>query len=312
MPHIKFSILNPAMWRDISSDTPIPLQQYWAYGKALEAFGSHSFQIEIYNENNQKIALALALQRRFLGLLSLTTIFRGPVWLSDVDSEEKMQALKALRKKFPKIKWNFLALLPEIDITNPDVSSLNAAGYKKVMTGFSTAWVDLRPDEKTIRMSLKGKWRNQLKKAENSDIQIAVGGRKPHQYSWLLEQESEQRSSRGYQATPLGLVPAYVDTVKNSADAVVSVIASSKKTKIAGALFLLHGNSATYHIGWAGNDARDLNAQNLVLWHGILTLRERGIRFLDLGGLNTADLAGIARFKLGTGASPVTLAGAYI
>ena len=81
---------------------------------------------------------------------------------------------------------------------------------------------------------------------------------------------------------------------------------------MAGALFLLHGNSATYHIGWAGDYGRKLNAQNRVLWEGVLALQEKGISFLDLGGLNTADLAGIARFKLGLGATPITLAGAFI
>jgi len=32
---------------------------------------------------------------------------------------------------------------------------------------------------------------------------------------------------------------------------------------------------------------------------------------LDLGGLNTRDLAGISRFKIGSGGQVVTLAGTY-
>ena len=312
MTRLEISPLNPKSWDSINPDMPLPLQQHWTYGKALEHFGSKSIQLDFYDQNDQKIATALAVQRRFMGILRLTTIFRGPIWLQDIDDSEKVSALKVLRKQFPKFKWNFMALLPELKSNQQSKFLLRQAGYRKVMTGFSSAWLDLRPETEAIRKSLKGKWRNQLTKAEKLDIQIAIGGRKPHQYSWLLEREADQRGNRRYQATPLGLVPEYVNAAQNPNDMVLSAIASKGKSKIAGALFLIHGNSATYHIGWAGDEARPLNAQNLVLWQGIIALKEKGVRFLDLGGLNTAELAGIARFKLGTGAEPMTLAGAYL
>jgi hypothetical protein len=312
MTRLEISALNPKSWDNIDPDTPLPLQQHWAYGKALEHFGSKSLKITFFDANNKKIAMALAAQRRFMGILRLTTVFRGPMWLTNVSEEEKALALRELKRHFPKFKWNFLALLPEIHDDKQSIFPLKKAGYRKVMTGFSTAWLDLRPDIETVRKSLKGKWRNQLKKAEGESIEIAIGGRKPHQYSWLLEREADQRGNRRYQATPLGLVPEYVNSGNNPSDMVLSVIASKGKSKIAGALFLIHGNSATYHIGWAGEDARSLNAQNLVLWQGMMALKGKGVRFLDLGGLNTADLAGIARFKLGTGAEPIMLAGAYL
>jgi len=36
------------------------------------------------------------------------------------------------------------------------------------------------------------------------------------------------------------------------------------------------------------------------------------VRTLDLGGVDTARGAGLARFKLGTGGAVVTLAGSYL
>jgi lipid II:glycine glycyltransferase (peptidoglycan interpeptide bridge formation enzyme) len=41
-------------------------------------------------------------------------------------------------------------------------------------------------------------------------------------------------------------------------------------------------------------------------------LQQRGVRLLDLGGVNTQRSAGIARFKLGTGGRVLTLAGTYL
>jgi len=48
------------------------------------------------------------------------------------------------------------------------------------------------------------------------------------------------------------------------------------------------------------------------LYKGLEALKERGIRLLDMGGINTGRSAGIARFKISTGAKVLTLAGTYL
>lgn len=310
---LKFGIVNPAEWNNLSTDAPIPLQQHPTYGRALEQFGAIATQVTIHSSGTL-VARALLIQRKLFGLINFTTLFRGPVWYQNTLSPaEQLDIWKAIKAEFSPWRWNFLCAMPELSDTHDNQLTFKNAGYRRVMSGFSTAWLDIRPTAEELRSALKGKWRNQLVGAEKSDIEISISGRKEHQYTWLLEKEAEQRSDRRYQATPLGLVPAFVKAATPKSDSrVLSVAAISGRRKIAGALFLLHGNSATYHIGWAGDEGRKANAQNKVLWEGILALKEAGIHFLDLGGLNTADLAGIARFKLGLGAEPITLAGAFI
>jgi lipid II:glycine glycyltransferase (peptidoglycan interpeptide bridge formation enzyme) len=41
-------------------------------------------------------------------------------------------------------------------------------------------------------------------------------------------------------------------------------------------------------------------------------LKAQGIRMLDLGGVDTARGAGIARFKIGSGGEVMMLAGTYL
>ena len=65
-------------------------------------------------------------------------------------------------------------------------------------------------------------------------------------------------------------------------------------------------------VGWAGPQGRWHNAGTLLLWRGLLALRGRGVARLDLGGIDTRRAPGIARFKLGTGATPYALAGTYL
>lgn len=311
---IKSSVVNPANWQHADQESPIPLQQHPVYGLAIQAFGATASQVSFYTDEGVSVGSALLIHRKFFGVIRLTTIFRGPLWHAhNIPKTTKLACYLALKNSYTPWRWNFLISMPEDSEAPLTLNAFNKAGMKRVMTGFSTAWLDLRPNAETLRSNLKGKWRNQLVKAEKSGISISMGGRKPHQYNWLLAKEESQRSTRRYQATPLGLVPAFIAaSTPKSGCGVLSVTAIKGRKKIAGALFLLHGNSATYHIGWAGDEARNINAQNQVLWEGMLALKEKGICFLDLGGLNTQDLAGIARFKLGTGAEPHTLAGAFL
>jgi lipid II:glycine glycyltransferase (peptidoglycan interpeptide bridge formation enzyme) len=64
-------------------------------------------------------------------------------------------------------------------------------------------------------------------------------------------------------------------------------------------------------MGWADEEGRQLNAHNALLWQAMAYLQELGVEQLDLGGVNTHDLPGISRFKLGTGGQAITLAGTY-
>jgi lipid II:glycine glycyltransferase (peptidoglycan interpeptide bridge formation enzyme) len=76
-------------------------------------------------------------------------------------------------------------------------------------------------------------------------------------------------------------------------------------------LFLVHGSTATYHLGWADDAGREHSAHNLLLWQACSLLAERGVQQLDLGGVNTQSNPGLARFKLGAGGRVVTWAGTY-
>ncbi len=310
---IKHSPLDSKSWQLLNPDTPQPLQAHWAYGKAVKIFGAEVHQVIVYMDN-KPVALMMPVSRTFLKLIKVTTVFRSPHWLdNDLTEAQKSAILSVFSKEYKKWKWQFLTIIPETPEGDTSTSLMRKAGLGKVMTGFSTAWVDLSGTPDDLRARLKGKWRNQLKKAESEKFDLTTGGKKPSQYDWLLSREQEQRSNRRYQATPLGLVPTYVMSARaGGGDPILTVTAHIRREKIAGALFLIHGNSATYHIGWSGEVGRHLNAQNRVLFQAMCLLQEKGVRWLDLGGMNTAEMSNLTRFKLGLGADPVTLSGAYM
>jgi hypothetical protein len=255
-------------------------------------------------DGNTLVGLAQFTTRRIAGVVHTALCSRGPVWLAEVDSAGRAEIFRAFRRGLG-LGW------PRVTLVSPDEA--HPAGVermKRVMTGYSTVLLDLTQDMEALRAGLDGKWRNRLNAAEKANLRIQQNGTKPAQYRWLLETEEGQRTSRGYRATPASLVPAYAEA-KGDRSGLLILRADDGRRKTAAMLFLIHGRAATYHIGWTDETGRASGAHNLVLWHAVQALRERGAVQLDLGGVNTVSGAGIARFKIGTGGRVVTLGGTY-
>ena len=126
-----------------------------------------------------------------------------------------------------------------------------------------------------------------------------------------LRLENELRAERRFHGLPTAFVSAYVRSHEHAQQALLIGQAHQGKTLAASVLLLLHGRVATYHLGWAGKIGRELHLHNQLLWQALPRLRQRGITHLDLGGINTHQLEGISRFKLGTGGKAISLSGTF-
>lgn len=277
------------------------MQQDWAYGAACAALGSRVLRAEI-KAHGRTVGLAQLVHRQFMGCLHAVVCTRGPVWLTET-REERVEALRTLRRALPLPRLRGLFTTPD----NSDPAEMQAAGLSRVMTSYATAVLDLTRPAPDLRASMHQKWRNRLATAERADLTVRRADKRPEHYRWLLDLETAQQSAKRYAALPPALVTAW----QESGGGVRVYTAEQKGTPIAAMLFLLHGSRATYHIGWLDDDGRKASAHNLLLWTAMRKLPHAGITELDLGGLNTEDAAGIARFKLGSGARLKTLCGTW-
>ena len=75
--------------------------------------------------------------------------------------------------------------------------------------------------------------------------------------------------------------------------------ASAERSPVAAVLFARHGSAATYLVGWNTEAGRKVRANHLLLWQGMLELRQRGCGWLDLGGIDDVSTPGVASFKRG-------------
>jgi hypothetical protein len=310
---VAWNTLPRGAWDAACAENGGAYQQDWAYAETMAAAspGLRILRADIRRSDGSLVALAQILSRPFAlaGRFALCTL--GPVWVGPSTDAEKRAAIAALKRALPDRWPRLLVITPDAPAGSPWL-----AGLKRVMTGEATVRIDLSPDETALRLALDGKWRNALAKAEKSPLRVSRGGLKPAQYRWLLEAEARQRETRGYRALPVELTEAWQASKMGAAGerhAGLAVFrADLGRDACAGMLFLVHGPFATYHIGWSKDDGRAHAAHNRLLWTAMLDLKTRGVRVLDLGGVNTQSGAGIARFKLGTGGAVHVRAGSFV
>ena len=183
---------------------------------------------------------------------------------------------------------------------------------RRIMSGMSTVMLDIGLPMDNLRAQLEGRWRSSLASAESSPLTVHRVGTNPGQYRWLLDNETQQRVDKNLDGLPLPFFDLYVQSRKQPSKNILTIRADLGRERVAAMLFLIHGEAAIYQIGWTTDQGRELNAHHLTLWRAIEELQTRGVRVLDLGGVNTVRSAGVARFKMRTGGKVLTLAGTYI
>lgn len=296
-----------AAWDAVHSAAAAPLQQDWAYGSSLMMLGVPVLRARIF-QDQELVGQAQFIVRKWGGLGSLALCTRGPVWTKPLSVAEEAAAYAALKKSLPLTGIRFMVVTPEV----PEGQVHGLKPMRRIMSGMSTVMLDLTPTLEQLRAQLDRRWRHRLVGGESSEMSIHRVGTNVGQYRWLLDAEIQQRTDKKLEGLPVSFFDNYVHSRKQPSQNILTLRADVGRDRIAAMMFLIHGTAATYQVGWTSDKGREMHAHNLILWKGIEELKARGIRMLDLGGVNTIRSAGIARFKMSTGGKVLTLAGTYI
>ena len=234
------------------------------------------------------------------GRLALAS--RGPVWSAGVGDVTRMAALRALRRSRPALSGLV------INADAPQDRALWRAGFVPVMTPAWVAEWHMAGTDLQRRAALDQKWRNRLVRAEHRALRVIETDFPADPAHWLVQRDAEQQRARGYRGYPGAVAAGYAAANPGHARLFVVEMGGAP---VAAALVLVHGRVATYHIGWADAVGRAVQAHNLVLWRASCALSARGVVRFDLGGLDTVAAAGLAHYKLGTGAVARRLGGSW-
>lgn len=279
------------------------MQQDWAYGETVRAQG-HQVRRVVFQEPGRKpVALLQMVERKLLGPVRIAMLMRGPVLMDQSRADELEGALLSMVRD--TLGRTVLLWTPE-----REQAADRLFGFRRVMTGYSTIWLDLTRSLERLRADLDGKWRNMLVRAEDSRLTIKVC-QDGALVDWLIEANERYRQKIGYRGPTPPFVRRLADHSRPTRSQ-TSLIAMEGSEPVAGVILQQHGSSATYFLGCTSERGRELRAHHLLLWRAIGLLKERGVKALDLGGVNTVSAGGLARFKLGLGGQVVTLAGTYM
>ncbi|NQV79350.1 MAG: GNAT family N-acetyltransferase [Alphaproteobacteria bacterium] len=311
MTEIVWNDASESSWRaELQACGQSSVEQCWGYGEASAASG---FTVDrgVVVRGNDTIGVVQTFTKRFLGAATVTQILRGPLWTGgEPDIEDLHPVLAHLKERFTRGRFRFVYWLPELPASSAAHAAMRRIGLRRVMTGYHSAWVDLRRAESDIESALSGPWRNQLRRAEMEKFSVGVAHR-GQDLEMLLARYDENRRARRFGGPNGRFIRALIDGTSDQRDA-LTMTARRRREPVAGVLLLRHGLSATYYAGWTTPEGRTVHAHNALLWRGALRLKKDGVQWLDLGGLDTTNAAGIARFKLGMGGTVFSLAGSYL
>ncbi len=283
------------------------VEQCWAYGAAIAAAPKWQVHRGVVSRDGVAVAIVQAFHRRIAGLATLVRVMRGPLTLDN--QAVTADVMIAVARSFQKRRRQVLLWLPDLPAGASSAAILAATGKRQMVTGYSSAWVDLNGDERALRGRLKGTWRNQLKRAEDSGVTVEVSHGGPA-LAALLETYDGLQKRAGFVAHKRDFYLAFAANGEARDVLVLSAVAEGEV--IAAVLVLGHGAAATYTAGWTNDVGRSRHSHNLLLWHAAMALQRDGRRWLDMGGVETTRTPGITHFKLGMGGAVYTLAGTYL
>lgn len=182
-----------------------------------------------------------------------------------------------------------------------DIAPLRAAGFRQIMTAATIAEIDL-----TAPIFPHVKWRNAIRKAAVGPLTTQHRLFDPPTDHWLLQADLIQQKSRNYRGLPHGIVHNWPRKHR------LISLANLNGEPVAAMLFLQHGNTVTYQIGWTGPNGRQHSAHQLLLHEAGQNLISDGITKIDLGTVDSVNAPGLARFKARSGATLRQLGGTWI
>lgn len=205
------------------------------------------------------------------------------------------------RSDVAKVYRAVLAALGQQRLTLNVISApANALPGGPAMTGGTDAVWALPQAPAHLEEAMQQKWRNRLHKARGEGITLEIGDSDGSAMAWLEREETAQRQVKKYRMlganTPRRLAKARGDI------AALCVAASYAGQYVAAASFVCFGVEAVYFSGVTTALGRPKSAQHLVLSKAAEILITRGYKRINLGVIDTHQVPGLARFKLGTGA----------
>ncbi len=158
--------------------------------------------------------------------------------------------------------------------------------------------LDLDKDLDRILAGFRASTRRNIKRAHREQVKVDVL-RSSRSLKEFYRLHCMTRKGHGFPPQPYKFFERIFEHIV-SADKGIVVIATVRKSPVAGAVFFHFGNKALFKYGASDKRYHDLRPNNLVMWEAIKWYRDRSFKTMNFGRTNPED-KGLLQFKSGWG-----------
>jgi lipid II:glycine glycyltransferase (peptidoglycan interpeptide bridge formation enzyme) len=227
-----------------------------------------------------------------------------------LDPEVLANMARALVEEYVGKKRLFLRVLPNAFAGSPRAEVIQSAFSsftREPLTAdstYRTLVLDLAPTLEELRSALDKKWRNQLTRSEKNNLEVSAGnGWEEYRSFWLIYDQMRKRKS--FETTVA--IEEFGRIQKDLAEShrMRISICKDQGRPVAGLVASAMGDSAIYLLGATSDDGLNSKGAYLLQWTLIKWLKENGVRWYDLGGIDPEGNPGVYHFKKGFSARDV-------
>ncbi len=281
--------------------------QSWAWGEAKAAAEKWDVVRVAFHQRDVPVGLCQILRKKYCGVPLVSRINRGPLFGLGLSDAEKLSILSNLRSRFRYMLGGVLFIAPGISRDESLMEALRNIGFVSLRTtGWHSSIIDLQRDTDQIRSRLHPWWHRQLKQSERSGLLLNVSLSRDLVELMIDKHEGHVRQ-KGFMGPSGSFVRALYEAGRGE---VLVLTASAGAEPVGGLIIVKHGLNAECFVAWYGEEARRLNAAKFIMWNAITEMKNRGCRWLDLGGFSTSE--GYGHFKIGMGGDEYDLAGEWL
>jgi hypothetical protein len=282
------------------------LYQTWAYGELR--WGARNCSRLVLRADGEAVAMAqlrIVRPRRFkFGLAHLRW---GPLCHKkggELDPEAARRVAAALHAEYVLRRGLFLRVLPNAFKDTPRSAVLQStfAQFRsepfRAGDSYRTIVLDLAPPLETLRKQLDQKWRNQLNRAEKNGLTV-VEGDGPEEFAgfWPLYDQMYQRKQFAVSSEVREFEE--VQRALPAGQRLRVLRCEQNGVPVAGLVGAAFGDTGVYLLGATSDAGMQAKGSYLLQWRMIQWLKERGIRYYNLGGINPVTNPGVYHFKKG-------------
>jgi len=244
-------------------------------------------------------------------------VYSGPLWRrrGETPNPEIFRAiLLALRREYAEKRGLLLRVVPN-EIQRKDGlarQALNQTGFHRLgsLKPYRSFLVDLQQEEEAIIGNFTPRCRNKLRRVIKKHLETEVGTSdelfKEFMYVYCLMRQRKQFEERIDVQDFAQVQSQLTEPLK-----MPIVVCRCDGQPVAAAVCAAVGNTANLLLLATSELALKLNASILAVWHGMLEMKSRGVRYFDFGGVDPEDNPGGYMFKSCFGGEEIFHVGTY-